>query len=78
LTSITTVVGLLPMATGISGGYQFWQTMAVALSSGLAFATLLTLFVIPAIYSIVDDVKSRLWRRQLLSESEIAVARSAA
>jgi hypothetical protein len=34
--------------------------------------------VIPAIYSIVDDVKSRLWRRQLLSESEIAVARSAA
>ncbi len=64
LTAGTTVLGLVPLAFGISidfstlslefGGTQaaFWKSMAVALMFGLAFATALTLVVVPVLYSI--------------------------
>jgi len=70
LTATTTILGLVPMATGVSldfhellngGGIgqflslrsessQWWRSMAVAVIFGLAFATLLTLFVVPSLY----------------------------
>ncbi len=71
LTAITTILGLLPMATGISfdfrkmaldiGGEssQWWGPMAVAVIFGLGFATLLTLIVVPVLCSLVDSVKNR-------------------
>lgn len=64
LTAITTILGLMPMATGISfdfkslswsiGGEsaQWWGPMAVAVVFGLAVATLLTLIVVPVLCSI--------------------------
>ncbi|MEC7987368.1 MAG: efflux RND transporter permease subunit [Myxococcota bacterium] len=67
LTAITTILGLVPMALGISfdvrqfqflsggGSSQFWGPMAVAVIFGLAFATLLTLILVPTMYSIIDD-----------------------
>jgi CzcA family heavy metal efflux pump len=69
LTAITTILGLLPMATGISydfthlqwdvGGEssQWWGPMAVAVIFGLAVATVLTLVVVPVLCSIADRVK---------------------
>ncbi|MCP4630276.1 MAG: efflux RND transporter permease subunit [bacterium] len=71
LTAITTILGLLPMATGISfdfrkmafdiGGEssQWWGPMAVAVTFGLGFATLLTLIVVPVLCSLVNSVKNR-------------------
>ncbi|MCO4771051.1 MAG: efflux RND transporter permease subunit [Deltaproteobacteria bacterium] len=68
LTAITTILGLVPMALGwsidvrglrfITGGSsaQFWGPMAVAVIFGLAFATLLTLVMVPTMYSIVEDL----------------------
>jgi multidrug efflux pump subunit AcrB len=50
LTSATTVLGLAPMA--IAGG-ALWQPMAVLMMSGLAVASLLTLFFVPAGYSLL-------------------------
>lgn len=64
LTAITTVLGLIPMAVGISFDFfkfewvingdsaQWWGSMAVAVSFGLSFATLLTLVVVPTLYSL--------------------------
>ena len=64
LTAITTILGLMPMAVGFSfdfrnlewlvGGTssQFWGPMAVAIIFGLSFATILTLVVIPVLYSL--------------------------
>jgi multidrug efflux pump len=64
LTAITTILGLLPMATGISfdfgkmafdiGGEssQWWGPMAVAVIFGLGFATLLTLILVPVLCSL--------------------------
>ncbi|MDA0739256.1 MAG: efflux RND transporter permease subunit [Nitrospirae bacterium] len=49
LTTITTVGGLLPLYTG---GGPMWEPMAIAIMSGLFFATLLTLGVVPVLYSL--------------------------
>jgi multidrug efflux pump subunit AcrB len=74
LTAITTILGLLPMATGISfdfrkfswdiGGEssQWWGPMAVAVIFGLGFATLLTLVVVPVLCSLAESLKRRRMR----------------
>ncbi|MBU4312692.1 MAG: efflux RND transporter permease subunit [Candidatus Omnitrophica bacterium] len=56
LTTITTVGGLSTVAYGIGGKDPFLVPMALSICWGLAFATALTLIVIPCIYSIVDDM----------------------
>ena len=60
LTATTTVVGLLPTAYGWGGMDPFVSPMALALSWGLAFATLVTLFTIPAAYVFATDIKNYL------------------
>lgn len=50
LTTITTCGGLLPLMLNISGGAEFWQPLTGAIVFGLAFATVLTLVVIPCAY----------------------------
>ena len=56
LTSITTIFGLLPMATGLGGKSATWAPLANTIVWGLAASTFLTLFVIPSLYTIVDDI----------------------
>ncbi len=56
LTTVTTVLGLMPVAYGIGGGDPILIPMALAICWGLVFATALTLIVIPCIYAIVDDL----------------------
>jgi multidrug efflux pump subunit AcrB len=56
LTSLTTILGLAPLMTETSFQARFLIPMAISISFGLAFATVLTLVVVPAIYMIVDDV----------------------
>ena len=59
LTSVTTVVGLLPMALGIGGKSPIWMPLAVTIIFGLTTATLLTLFMMPALYAILHDIRVR-------------------
>jgi HAE1 family hydrophobic/amphiphilic exporter-1 len=54
MTAATTVLGLLPMAFGIGEGAEARAPMAITVIAGLVCATLLTLVVIPVIYSIMD------------------------
>ena len=56
LTTITTVSGLLPMIFSTSKASADWKPMAVSIAFGLVFATMLTLLVIPCIYSLVDSL----------------------
>jgi multidrug efflux pump len=75
LTAITTILGLMPMAVGVSfdfrsfswtiGGEsaQWWGPMAVAVIFGLAIATLLTLVVVPVLYAIFARIKERMAER---------------
>jgi HAE1 family hydrophobic/amphiphilic exporter-1 len=64
LTTITTTLGLLPMGVGIGGKSRVWGPMANTIIWGLSFATILTLFFIPAFYAIMDDVVRWLYRKK--------------
>jgi multidrug efflux pump subunit AcrB len=71
LTAITTILGLLPMATAVSFNFvdfhweiggesaQWWGSMAVAVIFGLAVATLLTLVVVPVLCSLAEGFKHK-------------------
>jgi multidrug efflux pump len=57
LTSVTTIAGLLPMALGLGGKSPIWMPLAVTIIFGLATSTLLTLFMMPAMYGILLDIR---------------------
>lgn len=75
LTAITTMLGLVPMAVGVSFDFRafkwiigsqssaWWGPMAVAVIFGLAVATVLTLVMVPTLYSILEDF--RLFRTRI-------------
>ena len=63
LTSITTILGLLPMAVGLGGKSPVWAPLANTIVWGLSAATILTLLVIPAAYKIAVDDYAELKRR---------------
>ena len=58
LTSITTIAGLFPLLLERSFQAQFLIPMAISISFGLLFATLLTLLYVPALYLIIGDIKN--------------------
>ena len=62
LTSITTILGLMPLATGIFGKEEMLTPMAISIVWGLSFSSSLTLLLIPCVYTIVDDFKMRFWK----------------
>ena len=57
LTTLTTVAGLLPSVYGIGGDVQSLVPAVMALSYGLIFATLVTLFLVPSLFLIIRDIK---------------------
>ena len=74
LTAVTTVLGLVPLVIGVSidfvnfevvvGGrsVDMWGPMARVVSSGLVVATVLTLIVVPVLYSLLDAASERVQR----------------
>jgi len=54
MTTLTTVLGLLPMALGLGEGAEMRTPMAVTVIGGLLTSTLLTLVVVPVMYSLLD------------------------
>jgi len=58
ITSLTTVFGMLPMAVATGEGSEMMRPMAIAVIGGLAVSTVLTLVVIPVIYSLVEKKNS--------------------
>ena len=59
LTTRTTFFGLVPMLLERDLQARFLIPMAISLAFGVVFATLITLFIVPALYMILEDVKSR-------------------
>jgi HAE1 family hydrophobic/amphiphilic exporter-1 len=57
MTTVTTVLGLTPMALGIGRGADLRAPLAIAVIGGLIVATLLTLIVVPVVYSLVEGLK---------------------
>jgi len=57
MTTATTVLGLLPMAVGLGDGAELRTPMALTVIAGLISSTVLTLVLVPGIYSMLDRVK---------------------
>ncbi len=55
MTSMSTILGILPIALALGAGSESRVSMGIAVIGGMAFATVLTLYVIPAIYSYVSS-----------------------
>ncbi|BAZ16293.1 acriflavin resistance protein [Calothrix sp. NIES-4071] len=67
MTTITTVLGMFPLALGIGEGSEFLQPLGVVVFSGLSLATVLTLFIIPCFYVMLHDFFGLRWAKPILS-----------
>ncbi len=56
MTTITTVLGLFPLALGLGEGSEFLRPLGIVVFSGLSLATVLTLFIIPSFYLLLHEV----------------------
>ena len=69
MTTLTTILGMFPMAMGIGEGSEIWQPMGIAIIGGLTLSTILTLIVIPSVYTAfhAGDIKRgrKRWAKQL-------------
>lgn len=59
MTTLTSILGFLPMALSTAEGSEMMRPLATVLLGGLGVGSLLTLFFIPVVFSIFDDVKSK-------------------
>jgi HAE1 family hydrophobic/amphiphilic exporter-1 len=63
VTTVTTLLGLLPMSIGIPQKSIMWAPMATAFITGLTSATILTLLIIPVEYEVAENLKKLFKRR---------------
>jgi len=63
MTSCTMIFGMLPLALKLEPGAETRAPMAIVVIGALLSSTLLTLVVVPALYTVVDDVQTRLFHR---------------
>ena len=59
MTSLTTILGMVPMSLGLGEGSEIWQPMGIAVVGGLLVSTLLTLFIVPSLYAMLEGRKER-------------------
>ncbi|UCD75949.1 MAG: efflux RND transporter permease subunit [Phycisphaerales bacterium] len=79
MTAVTTILGLLPLLLSTGIGSEVQRPLATVVVFGLATSTLLTLFVIPAVYALIEDLmSSRANRRPAVRPSATSKSRSVA
>jgi HAE1 family hydrophobic/amphiphilic exporter-1 len=71
MTTLTTVIGIIPMALGLGEGAEIYAPLGQAISGGLATSTLVTLFLVPTLYFVVESRVLRL-RKWLAGDEEHA------
>lgn len=70
MTTLTTILGMAPLALSNSEGSELWKSMAITVIGGLSVSTIFTLVVVPTVYAIVAGRKTKnfrkKWRRKML------------
>ena len=70
MTALTTILGLLPMIISSDSGSDMIRPMSIVTIGGLIYGTLLTLFVVPCIYAILNRKKDRAVQMEIEKKSE--------
>ncbi|MEX1237403.1 MAG: efflux RND transporter permease subunit, partial [Pseudomonadales bacterium] len=71
LTTLTTFIGLMPIMAERSTDAQFLKPAVLALAFGVLFALFVTLFMVPALYCIGEDIRSGLARLRVLAKHQL-------
>ena len=65
MTSLTTILGMLPMAMSTGEGAETWKPMGVAVIGGMIFSTIITMMIVPVVYASMDKSGSRNKKKDL-------------
>lgn len=65
MTTLTTILGMVPMAVGTGQGAEMWRPMGTAVIGGLTFSTILTLLFVPVLYCVFASQGIKNQRRKL-------------
>lgn len=71
MTTLAMIFGMIPTAVGSGSSAEMRSPMAYAIIGGLITSTLLTLFIVPCIYTILDDLKEVFRKKSLINASKI-------
>ena len=71
MTTLTTILGMVPMAIGTGQGAEMWRPMGTAVIGGLTFSTILTLLFVPVLYCVFASQGIKNQRRKLHKNSTI-------
>ncbi|MDR1755415.1 MAG: efflux RND transporter permease subunit, partial [Culturomica sp.] len=59
MTSLTTILGMVPMALSTGEGSETWRPMGIAVIGGMIFSTIITMLIVPVVYAAMDRSGSR-------------------
>ena len=74
MTTLTTILAVVPMALGMSGAAEMMADMGVTMISGMVVSTVITLLFTPVYYSVIDNISHIFHRRKRESETSTPVA----
>ena len=69
MTTLTTVLGMIPMAVGQGEGSEMWRSLGMVVAWGLSVSTLVTLVIIPTVYASMSSWQQRRKARKLAKQS---------
>ena len=78
MTAVSTIIGILPIALALGAGAEGRRPLGVAVVSGMLTSTVLTLVVVPVVYSMLDDTRARVARRKSAATAKRPIADSLA
>lgn len=76
MTTLTTILGMFPLAMSVGEGSETWQPMGIAVIGGLTFSTVLTLVVVPIVYTIFGARTMKKDRKKKLKAAKMKTAKA--
>ncbi len=74
MTTLTTILGMVPLAIGTGQGSEMWKSLGISIIGGMTFSTIITLVLIPSLYSMMAGYgvrRKRRKHREVLVNSEV-------
>jgi HAE1 family hydrophobic/amphiphilic exporter-1 len=71
MTTMTTILGMLPLALSSGSGSELWSPMGISVIGGLIFSTLITLILVPVVYAIFAKRGERAKKLEVYSEMDL-------